>query len=427
MDHTPFLVALERELVVALGCTEPIAIAYAAAIAVKYINHDEIVSITVNASGNMLKNALAVQIPGTGSSGINLAAALGSLSMDLDKRMELLKGISIEDVEKAKGMVKVGLVTVREANTDKKLYIEILVTTSKNASRVVIEDAHTNVTLVEVNGERQALDSYYQLGGVDMDRTYPELTLSSIVKFVDNVDIGELGLVQESIRLNQGLAVEGLEKEYGLKVGKSLVEGLQGMSAIDDATYAMALTAAASDARMGGSTLAAMSNSGSGNQGISATLPIIAMAERKGIDRNRTIRAVTLSHLITIHIKSQMGRLSALCGVTVAATGASGGIAYLLGGGLEEINGAIQNMMGNVVGMICDGAKAGCALKVATSINAAIQSSALAIKGIVIQPTDGIIDQDPEETIKNMCRIGNYGTLETDKIILDIMLSKANC
>jgi L-cysteine desulfidase len=347
--------------------------------------------------------------------------------MDLDKRMELLKGISFDDVEKAKSMVKVGLVTVREAETEKKLYIEVIVATSFDTSRVVIEDAHTNVTLVEVNGERQALDSYYQLGGVDMDRSYPELTLSSIMEFVEQVDIDDLGLVQESIRLNQALALEGLEKEYGLKVGKSMVEGLRGMSAVDDATYAMALTAAASDARMGGSTLAAMSNSGSGNQGISATLPIFAMAERMGIDRERMIRAITLSHLITIHIKSQMGRLSALCGVTVASTGASAGIAYLLGGGPEEIYGSIQNMMGNVVGMICDGAKAGCALKVATSTNAAIQSSALALKGIVIQPTDGIIDQDPEETINNMCRIGNYGTLETDKIILDIMLSKANC
>lgn len=427
MDHFYFLEALEKELVPALGCTEPIAIAYAAAIAVKYLNYEEIASIAVNASGNMLKNALAVQIPGTGSSGINLAAALGSLSMDLDKRMELLKGISLDDVEKAKSMVKVGLVTVREAETDKKLFIEVIVSTPNATSRVVIEDAHTNVTLVEVNGERQALDSYFQLSGVDMDRSYSELNLSSIFEFIEQVEIDELDLIKESIQLNQALAKEGLEREYGLQVGKSLVAGLNGMSVTDDATYAMALTAAAADARMGGSTLAAMSNSGSGNQGISATLPIIAIAERKGIDWDRTLRAVTLSHLVTIHIKSQLGRLSALCGVTVATSGASAGIAYLLGGGRAEINGAIQNMMGNVIGMICDGAKAGCALKVATSTNAAIQSSALALKGIVIQPTDGIIDEDPEETIKNMCRIGNLGTSETDKIILDIMLSKANC
>ena len=427
MNKKEIFEILRKELVVALGCTEPIAIAYATAVAVKFVKKGSVVHINVNASSNVLKNALAVKIPGAGEGGINLAAALGSLSHDTDSKLELLKGISYEDVVRAKSIVQSGVVMVEKANSEKRLYIEIIVVSLETKARVVIEDKHTNITIIEVNGVRQDLRNFVNEPLCDTDETYAILNIETILQFVNLVDIKELSLINESILLNKAIADEGLAEDYGLQVGKTLYSGRLGKESIDIADYAMALTAAASDARMAGSILPVMSNSGSGNQGISATLPIVAIAERMGIAADHVIRSVALSHLITIYIKSKFGRLSAFCGVTISATGASCGISFLLGGGIKEIKASIQNMLGNVTGMLCDGAKAGCALKVSTCTYAAIQAALLALKGIEIQATDGIIGKDPEETIINMCKIANLGSLEADKIILDIMLAKANC
>jgi L-cysteine desulfidase len=426
MNSKEILKILKTELVVALGCTEPIAIAYAAAVAAKFLNSDEVTSIEVIASGNVLKNALAVTIPGADGCGINLAAALGSLAEDIDKRMELLSGISLSDVIRAKSLVKDGIVQVKKAETDKKLYIELIVSNSNHSARVVIEDLHTKITMIEVDGVKQNSTKLISKGCHYIDDTYPILSLPTIMDFVQKVDLEDLGIVKESILLNKTIALEGLANNYGLMVGKILNKASFGQNNIDISTYAMALTAAASDARMSGCSLPVMSNTGSGNQGISATLPIVAIGERLVLSEEIILRAVTLSHLVTIFIKSKFGRLSALCGVTISATGASCGISYLLGGGLNEINFTIQNMMGNITGMLCDGAKPGCALKVSTCTNAAIQSALMAIEGVSILSTDGIIEDDPANTIINMCKIGNQGTTEADKIILDIMLRKAN-
>jgi L-cysteine desulfidase len=430
MHNEQIIEILENELVVALGCTEPMAIAYAAAVAAKYLDKEDVssavTSINVIASGNVLKNALAVSIPGAEGCGINLAAALGSLAQDIDKRLELLSGISLSDVEKAKNLVKNGLVHVEKSNSDKKLYIEVMVSNSYQSSRVIIEDVHTNITLIEVDGKKQDSSKLISNKCHFIDDTYPILNIPVIVDFIRTAEIVDLGIVRESILLNRTIALEGLKNDYGLMVGKLLSKTSFGQKDIDIATYAMAMTAAASDARMAGCSLPVMSNTGSGNQGISATLPIIAMGEKLNICEEKIIRAVALSHLITIFIKSKFGRLSALCGVTISATGASCGITYLMGGGLNEINASVQNMMGNITGMLCDGAKPGCALKVSTCTNAAIQSAILALEGVSVSPNDGIIENDPENTIINMCKIGNLGTTEADKIILEIMLQKAN-
>jgi L-cysteine desulfidase len=302
----------------------------------------------------------------------------------------------------------------------------LIVSSSISSARVVIEDLHTNITLIEVDGVKQNSKKLISKGCNYIDDTYPILDLPTIMDFVSNVGLNDLGIVKESILLNKNIAIEGLKNNYGLMVGKILNKGSFGQNNIDISTYAMALTAAASDARMSGCSLPVMSNTGSGNQGISATLPIVAIGEKLGLSEDKILRAVTLSHLVTIFIKSKFGRLSALCGVTISATGASCGISYLLGGGLNEINYTIQNMMGNITGMLCDGAKPGCALKVSTCTNAAIQSALMAIEGVSILSTDGIIEDDPANTIINMCKIGNQGTTEADKIILDIMLRKAN-
>ena len=427
MEKEKIFDILNRELVMALGCTEPVAIAYAAALAGKYVKDRMAFHIKVSASGNVIKNAMAVSIPGAGGSGINLAAALGILA-HTDKNLELLTGLTNEDIENAKKMIKEGVVTVEIADSPKKLYIEVIVETQKSYARVVIEDAHTNVVLIEV--DKQIIKNNQTSSMVQLDETenIKFLTLDSIWEFINLVDVKELDIIKDSIELNMKIGLEGLKNPYGLQVGRTIKENTDSnILSGDISTYAIALTAAGSDARMAGCVMPVMSNSGSGNQGISATLPVVVFAERLKVEREKMIRAVTISHLITIYIKLKFGRLSALCGATISGIGASCGITYLLGGGIKEIKSAIQNMLGNVTGMLCDGAKPGCALKIATCTSAAIQSALIAMHGITIQSSDGIIENDPEQTIENLCRLGNQGTLEADKIILEIMLKKANC
>ncbi len=428
MEKKKFFAILNRELVMALGCTEPVAIAFAAALAGKHVKGKIASRIKVSASGNVIKNAMAVSIPGTDSSGINLAAALGMLARNPDKNLELLTGLTKEDLANAKRMIEEGVVTVRIADSAKKLYIEVIVETNQSYARVIIEDAHTNVTLIEADGRIIKKDQVCSADLSEEAENIEFLNFGSIWEFIHLVAIGELDIIKDSIDLNLKIGLEGLLNPYGLQVGKTIkMNMINGVLSDDAATYAIALTAAGADARMAGCVLPVMSNSGSGNQGISATLPVVAFAERLQVERAEMIRAVAISHLITIYIKLKFGRLSALCGATISAVGAGCGITYLLGGGLAEIKSAIQNMLGNITGMLCDGAKPGCALKIATCTSAAIQSALIAKRGITIQSTDGIVENEPEQTIENLCRLGNQGTLEADKIILEIMLKKANC
>jgi L-cysteine desulfidase len=425
-----FLNILNKELVVAIGCTEPAAIALASAIANQNVGDKEILKIDVCASRNVIKNALSVNIPGTNSCGINLAAALGTLVQDPDKNLELLADLNSNDLENAVNMIDSGIVTVYLADTSKKLYIEVFIETKESYSRVIIEDDHDNVTLVEVNGNKLVdLQNKIMMPEKDYeDENLNFLNLDSIMEFVRDVDIKNLDLIQKSIALNMKICLEGLKNSYGLQVGMCIKTNMEnGVLADDTSNYATALTAAGSDARMAGSILAVMSNSGSGNQGISATAPVVAFAEGFYSDKETLLRAVTLSNLITIYIKNKLGRLSALCGATISATGACCGITFLLGGNDAEIKSSIQNMMGNLTGMVCDGAKPGCALKVATCTSAAIQSAIITLKGNNITSKEGLIEENTEDTIKNFCMLGNIGMKEADKLILDIMLKKSNC
>ncbi|GMB01958.1 L-serine ammonia-lyase, iron-sulfur-dependent, subunit alpha [Pelosinus sp. IPA-1] len=420
-----FLGLLKKELVIALGCTEPVAIAYVAALAKEQLKGKEITSVEAALSGNMIKNAMAVTIPGTTDCGVDFAIAMGLIAGDSTKKLEVLSGVNQEDIEKVKTLLALGIISVSVADTDKKLYVEIVVHAGEQYAKVILSDEHTRVVLIEVDGQIVYKDSTVEeLAAADEDKG-TVLNLDKLWQFVMQVDIGKLGLIKQSIELNKKVAQEGLDGSYGLQVGKTLRDGIKkGYFNNDFATYAMSLTAAGSDARMAGVLMPVMSNSGSGNQGLCATLPVVAVGEKLAVDEEKMIRALTLSHLITIYIKSKFGRLSALCGAAIAGTGASSGITYLLGGNLEQIKYAIQNMLGNVTGMLCDGAKAGCAMKVSTCINAAVQSAIMALEGRCIKETDGIIEQDVEYTIDNLCRLGNQGSLAADKIILDIMLNK---
>lgn len=420
-----FLELLSNELVIALGCTEPVAVAFAAALAIRHVPNEEIVGVDVKVSGNVVKNAMGVTIPGTTHCGIDMAAALGVVAGDAEKKLEVLSGVTESDIQKAKDLIGLGFVKVLIAETDKKLYIEVVLLTEEgHRSRVVITDEHTHVSLIEVNDK-----TIYQAEAPDSikgaDSSVDFLNLDSIWDFCLNVDLPDLKLVRLSIELNKAIAEEGLRSPYGLQVGRTMANNIRLNVLGDDiANYAVSLTAAGTDARMAGSPMPVVSNSGSGNQGISATMPVVAVGERLRASEENILRAVTLSHLVAIYIKSKFGRLSAICGATVACTGASCGVTLLLGGGLKEAKMAIQNMLGNITGMLCDGAKPGCALKVATCTSAAVQSALLALQGFGIKHTDGIIETSPVYSIENLCRIGNEGTMEIDKIILDIMLNK---
>jgi L-cysteine desulfidase len=252
-----------------------------------------------------------------------------------------------------------------------------------------------------------------------------KLTVKEIVEFASTVAYEDIEFILESRTLNLALAYEGLKGKYGLKVGWAIrLEDNKEVFGGDFLSYAMSLTAAASDARMAGCTRAAMSNSGSGNQGITVTMPVIAYSQTYGTDDERLARALVLSHLIAIHIKGYLGKLSALCGCVIASTGSACGLVFLRGGDYDQICSAIKNMIGNITGMVCDGAKVGCAMKVASGVSSALQSAVLAREGICISEHDGIIEKDIEKTIQNLGRIGSVGMQHTDNMILDIMVCK---
>ena len=425
MMEQQFIDILRHELVTTIGCTEPTAIVITAAYAKKYVQ-GEVEHIKVKASRNIIKNAFSVKIPGTDSCGINLAAAIGTMELDPGKNLEILSDLKREDILAAKNMVDNGLVTVELADSPKKIYVEVVVETANSYSRAVVEDFHDNVVLIEVNGEGKKIEKNSQTSHEEILKM-DDVNLDSIINFINEVDIGKLDLIKKCIKLNTCICLEGLNGNYGLNVGKNIKSSIDGKALLDDnSNFAIALTAAGSDARMAGCNLPVMSNSGSGNQGISATMPVVGFAININSNDETVLRAVTLSNLVTIYIKSILGRLSPLCGATIASTGACCGIVYLMGGNSEEIKACIQNIMGNVTGMLCDGAKSGCALKVATCTSAAFQSAICIMEGDYLSSTDGIIEEDPEDTIKNFSRIGNQGMKEADKIVLDVMMKKTN-
>jgi L-cysteine desulfidase len=422
MEDREIINILEQELVIALGCTEPVAIALASATAKKYLT-SALVEMKVNVSGNILKNAKAVGIPGMKSTGIDFAAAIGYIAGNPDKKLEVLETVTSADEELAIQLIERGAITVSIADSPKKLYIEIFAVSNAETVKVVIADNHTNITLIEYNDKPVFQGGCENIGILSEPNLLTGLTIETIYRFIRKVELKELKLVKESILLNKAIGMEGLTNPYGLAVGKTIKENVEkGLLSDDLATRAMSLAAAGSDARMAGSTLPVMANTGSGNQGIAVTLPVVAVAEKLNVDHDKMVRAVALSHLLTIHIKSKFGRLSALCGVTAAGMGASGAIAYLLGGELREVEAAVQNTIGNITGMICDGAKAGCAMKVSTCSNVAVQSALLALNQKQIQSTDGFIHNSVEKSIESFCKLGNHGTLETDKLILELML-----
>ena len=436
---------IHKEVKPALGCTEPIAVALAVAKAVDIISEncsrcgDCILwrqtadfHIEVAVSGNILKNGMGVGIPGTGMVGLPIAAALGAVCGDADLGLEVLHGVSYSAVSRAKELVASKRVTISVADTDHLLYVKATVSLGEGIQAsaevhprayAVIEDDHDKI--VETSFADRILMSS-ESGAAVKDRTTLDygLTVREIYDFACTADFEDIAFILEDRTLNLALAKEGLDGDYGLRVGKAIRENQLEVFGDDLMSYAMGLTAAASDARMAGCTLPAMSNSGSGNQGITVSMPIIAYALKYDIGDEPLARALILSNLVAIHIKGFLGKLSALCGCVVASTGSACGIVYLQGGTYEQVCAAIKNMIGNITGMVCDGAKVGCAMKVASGVSSAIQSAVLALRGTCIPSTDGIIEDDIEKTVRNLGTIGSVGMQATDRMILDIMLCK---
>lgn len=429
---------IKKEVKPALGCTEPIAVALAVAKAMEIIEDkcgsadsgwrfSPSYKVRVEVSGNILKNGMGVGIPGTGMVGLHIASALGAVCGKSKYGLEVLHDLDDGAIARSKEMVEENIVTVALAETSLKLYVKAIVTDGcGNTASAVIENDHDNI--VETRFGEEVLTSARKCeesaapskGTLDY-----HLTVKEIFEFASTVAYEDIEFILESRTLNMALAEEGLRGNYGLRVGQAICASAnKEVFGSDFLSYAMALTAAASDARMAGCTLAAMSNSGSGNQGITVTMPVIAYSLKYQTSDEQLARALVLSHLVAIHIKGYLGKLSALCGCVIASTGSSCGLVYLRGGDYTQVCSAIKNMIGNITGMVCDGAKVGCAMKVASGVSSALQSAVLAREGMCISEHDGIIEKDIEKTIQNLGRIGSVGMQHTDDMILDIMVCK---
>lgn len=421
-EHMQALITvLHQEVVPALGCTEPITVALASAKAVRELG-EQPERINVELSGNLLKNGMGVGVPGTGMVGLDIAAAVGALGGNPDLGLETLRDITPEHVQAAKQMLAEGRVHVTLSRDKDVLFASVTVEGKSHTARADIRGAHTNVVLLARDG-----NTTWEQGPQDplKAKYIPELCLADLYDFATTVPYNDIAFILEGARLNSVIAAEGLKKSYGLNLGRTIAANIERKLLADDAcNYALMLTAAAIDARMDGAMLAVMSNSGSGDQGITCTMPVVAFAEKLHASEEQLARALVMSNLTAIHVKQHIGRLSALCGTTVAATGACCGIVLLLGGALPQIAMAVNNMIGNVAGIICDGAKNSCSLKANSSVSAAVHSAMLAMADQGVSGEEGIVSTDAEESIRNLGRLTREGMVETDRVILDIMVKK---
>ena len=422
-ERQQIIALVKREVVPAIGCTEPIAVALCVAKAAETLGvKPEKVSVWLSA--NILKNAMGVGIPGTGMIGLPIAIALGALIGKSEYQLEVLKDSVPEAVEAGKRFIDEKRISIAlKPNIDEKLYIEVCCEAGSDRSTAIIAGGHTSFVYVSHNGD--VLLDKQTASAEEEENTVPDLTLRKVYDFAMTAPLDEIRFILDTARLNKAAAEQSFTGNYGHGLGKML-RGTYEHKVMGDSVFShiLSYTSGACDARMAGAMIPVMSNSGSGNQGISATLPVVVYAEENGKSEEELIRALMLSHLTVIYIKESLGRLSALCGCVVAATGSSCGITWLMGGTYEQITYAVQNMIANLTGMICDGAKPSCALKVTTGVSTAVLSAIMAMENRCVTSVEGIIDQDVDQSIRNLTRIGSQGMNETDKLVLDIMTNQ---
>lgn len=421
--YADLLNILQKEVVLATGCTEPIAVAYSAAVAANELGeHKSIKTIDVWVDSGIYKNGLRVGIPGIKERGLDIAAALGAIVCQPEKKLNILESITDEQIQKAKDMVQNSQVHVHVKGNCNRLYVETILNTAKDAVRVLTLDRHQNVAKIEKGNE---------FGKIDIESDVLEATvkplqkfeLDDILDFVYHIDIQELSFLNNGVSTNFNIALEGLEIQKG--IGKELSEMMvEGWIENNMVSRAQILCSAASEARMAGSTLPVMSCAGSGNHGITTFLTVLAVAEKLESSNEKLLRALALTNLITVYIKSYTGTLSAMCGCGVAAgIGASAGVVYLLDGSKDAMFGAMLNMVGSISGLICDGGKEGCAYKLALSSGWAVQSALLAVRGAVVNENNGILSANFQQLFENLGYICNPGMVETNRKILEVMQS----
>ena len=422
-EHDKIIDLIKREVVLSIGCTEPMAVSLCVAKACETLGTlPEHISVALSA--NIFKNAMGVGIPNSGMTGLPIAVALGAVTGRSEYGLEVLRDVDSAAVERAKALleeVKPSIFVTDES--DDILFIKVCVKAGNDSAEVIISGSHTNFSSIRRNGEEVAANEATK-GEVATEDDL-ELSLRKVYDFAEEVPLEKIEFIGEAAEKNIAAAELSFTGDYGHGLGAMLHSGVA-KNIFGDTLFTniLAHTSGACDARMSGAMVPVMSNSGSGNQGISATVPVAIFAHSNKVSHEKMLRALVLSHLTVIYIKQSLGRLSALCGCVVAATGSACGITRLMGGGYEEVSGAVKNMVANLTGMICDGAKPSCSLKVTSGVATAVLSATLAMNHRVTTSLEGIIEDNVDNCIRNLTEIGRSGMSETDRLILDIMTSK---
>ena len=419
IESEVFISILNHELVEAMGCTEPIAVAYGASVAKKVLGTlpDK---VNVWCSGNIIKNVKGVTVPHSGGQrGIEIAVMLGLVGGDSEKELSVLESINDDDITKATELVKKGICKVQLKENVPNLYIYIQIIKGTENAEVELQNSHRNITLIKHNG-KVLQESKKQVSSTNEDTSL--LTIKKIIEFAENTSLDKVkDSLEKQITDNTLISKEGIENPYGQQVGKTILE-TYGEDSIN--ARSCALAAAGSDARMSGCAKPVVINSGSGNQGITVSMPVIEYANNLKVSHDTLLRALIISNLVSIHIKSYIGSLSAFCGATSAAAGAGAAICWLLGGSYNQISATITNTLGTISGMVCDGAKSSCAGKIASAVSTALISCSMAMKNHEYQSGEGLVASDPEKTIKSFGRMAKEGMKSTDIEILHIMLGE---
>ena len=420
-ERTRIISLIQHEVVPAIGCTEPVAVALCAARAAELLGTLP-ERVEVELSMNVLKNAMGVGIPGTGMIGLPIAITLGMMVGKSEYKLEVLKDVTPEAVERGKQYIDEERISIKlKEDAPDGLYIKVVAHAGERTEKAVICGQHTRfVEEEDVQGT-----SASEPGEKSTHSEEIGLNLRCIYEFITETPLEEIDFIEASGRMNMEAAESAFKAKYGHQVGNMLKDDDK-RPMVGDGTLAhvMAYTCSACDARMSGAPIPVMSNSGSGNQGIAATVPVAVYARDHKVDHETYVRALTLSNLTAIYIKQSLGRLSALCGCIVASTGASCGITYMMGGTYEQISFAVKNMIANLTGMICDGAKPSCSLKLSSGVSTAMLSAMLAMQGRSVTNLEGIIDEDVDRSIRNLTSIGREAMEETNRMVVDIMTSK---
>lgn len=428
-DRERIIALIKREVVPAIGCTEPMAVALCVAYATEALGQVP-ECINVQLSANMLKNAMGVGIPGTGGMiGLPIAVALGAIVGKSEYGLEVLRDLTPDTLNLGKKYIQEDRIQVGlKEDAPDVLYIEVNCAAGETNSSAIIQHSHTGLVSLtrSRNGEHEVLvNASAGQEGTDTTDKEEELNLRLVYDFATTAPLDEIEFINEARRLNENAAQEALRGNYGHELGKTLSRPL-GRGIMGDSIFShiLSATSCACDARMAGAMVPVMSNSGSGNQGIAATMPVVVFARENHNTDEELTRALTLSHLTAIYIKQSLGRLSALCGCVVASTGSSCGITYLMGGNYDQVAYSVKNMIANLAGMVCDGAKPSCALKLSSGVSTAVLSAMLAIQNRHVTSAEGLIEDDVDRCIHNMTRMGADGMKETDRMVLDIMTHK---